>query len=187
MKHISFINNIDIANKKSNKKSNFSPKEWVELRNLMNQSNIVIKEADKGGAVTVLSKHHYRAMIYEHLSNLDKNLDPTIMKKLKKLLNKHKSIFTVKEFKYLNEADYSTSNFYGLPKIHKSQLITNAIKEQNSEVVSINEPQDLKVKPIVGGPKCPTRKLSELIDALLKPFLKHLKSYIRDGIDFLNK
>ena len=93
--HISFINNIDIANEKSNKKSNFSPKEWTELRNLMNQSNIVVKEADKGGAVTVLSKHYYRAMIYEHISNqntyqkLDKNLDPTIMKKLKKLLNKH--------------------------------------------------------------------------------------------------
>ena len=160
--HISFINNIDIANEKSNKKSNFSPKEWVELRNLMNKSDIVIKEADKGGAVTVLSKHHYRAMIYEHPSNqntyqkLDKNLDPTIMKKLKKLSNKHKSIFTVKEFKYLNEADFSTSNFYGLPKIHKSQLITNAIKEQNSEVVSNNEPQDVKVRPIVGGPKCST-------------------------------
>ena len=168
--HISFVNNLDITNEKSNKKSNFSPKEWIELRNSMNQPNIVIREADKGGAVTVLSKNHYRAMIYEHLSNqntyqkLDKNLDPTIMKKLKKLLNKHKSIFTVKEFKYLNEADYNTSNFYGLPKIHKSQLITNAIKEQNSEVVSI------KVRPIVGGPKCPTRKLSELIYTLSKPF-----------------
>ena len=176
--HISFINNIDIANENSNKKSNFSSKEWAELRNLMNQSDIVIKEADKGGAATVLSKHHYRAMIYEHLSNqntyqkLDKNLDPSIMKNLKRLLNKHKSIFTVKEFKYLNEADYSTSSFYGLPKIHKSQFITNAFKEQNSEVVSINEPQDLKVRPIVGEPKCPTRKLSELMDALLKPFLE---------------
>ena len=87
--HTDFINNIDIANGKSNKKSNFSPKEWTELRNLMNQPDIVIKEADKGGAVTVLSKNHYRAMIYEHLSNqntyrkLDKNLDPVIRKKLK--------------------------------------------------------------------------------------------------------
>ena len=36
------------------------------------------------------------------------------------------------------KTDYNTSNFYGLPKIHRSQLITNAIKEQNSEVVSIN-------------------------------------------------
>ena len=31
------------------------------------------------------------------------------------------------------------------------------------------------------------RKLSEFIDALLKLFLKHVKSYIRDSIDFLNK
>ena len=74
--HISFINDIDIANEKSNKESNFSPKEWTELRNL---NDILIKEADKGGAVTVLSKNHCRAMIYEHLSNqntyqkLDKN------------------------------------------------------------------------------------------------------------------
>ena len=93
----------------------------------------------------------------------------------------------VKEFKYLNEADCNTSNFYGLPKIHKSQLITNAIEKQNSEVVSINESQNLKVRPIVGGPKCPTRKLSELIDAFLKPFLKHVNSYIRDSRDFINK
>ena len=129
--HISFINNIYITNEKSNKKSNFLPKEWAELRNLMNQLDIVIKEADKGGAVTVLSKNHYRAMIYEHLSNqntyqkLDKNLDPTIMKKLKKLLNKHKSIFTDKKFKYLNEDDYNSSNFHGLPKMR--MIITQAI------------------------------------------------------------
>ena len=55
----------------------------------MNQPGIVIKEADRGGAATVLSKNHYRAMIYEHFSNqntcqkLDKNLDPAIRKKLK--------------------------------------------------------------------------------------------------------
>ena len=102
--HISFINNINTDNEKSNKKRNFLPNEWAELRNLMNQPDIVIKEADKRGAVTVLSKNHYRAMIYEQLSNentyqkLDKNLDPTIMKKIEKLLNELKSIFTVKEF-----------------------------------------------------------------------------------------
>ena len=41
---------------------------------------------------------------------MDKIFDPTIMKKIKKLLNKHKSIFTYKEFKYLNNADYITYN-----------------------------------------------------------------------------
>ena len=37
----------------------------------MNQPDIAIKEAAKGGAVAVLSKNHYRAMLYEHLSNLN--------------------------------------------------------------------------------------------------------------------
>ena len=65
--HISFKNNINIINEKSNKKSNFPLKEWTKLRNLMNQPDIVIKEADKGGAVTVLSKNHYRAIkIWPH-------------------------------------------------------------------------------------------------------------------------
>ena len=41
---------------------------------------------------------------------LDKNLDPAIMKKFRKLLSKHKNIFTDKEFKYLNESDNNTSN-----------------------------------------------------------------------------
>ena len=73
-------------------------------------------------------------------------------------MNKHKSIFTVKELKFLDKTDYNTSNFYGFPKIQKSQLKTNAIIEQNSEVVSINEQHDLKVRPIVGGPLMSNQK-----------------------------
>ena len=115
-----------------------------------------------------------------------------IKKKLKILLSKHKNIFADKEFQQLNEADYNTSNFQGLPKIHKSQLKTNAIKEQNSEAININKPQELKVRPIVEEPNYPTRTFGEVIDTLLKPFLKHQlslkkKRYIRDSIDFLNK
>ena len=80
-----------------------------------------------------------------------------------------------------------TSNFYELPKIHKSRLVTNAIKKQNSDIIRINEPQDLKVRPVVGGSKCPTRKLSELTSTLLWPFLKHVKNFIKEGIGYLNK
>ena len=71
-------------------------------------------------------------MVDKHLNNqnkyqkLDKNLEPTIMKIFRKL-NKHKDIFMDKEFKYLNEANYNTSNFYGLCKIHKLRLVTHAI------------------------------------------------------------
>ena len=42
------------------------------------------------------------------------------------------------------------------------------------------------MRPIVAGPSCPTHRLSNLIDMLLKPLLKHVRSYIRDSVDFLN-
>ena len=77
-----------------------------------------------------------------------------------------------------------TSHFYGLSKIHKSKLIQNAIKEQQKEYVHITEPSDLKLRPTVAGPICSTRPLSNLTDILLKPFLLHLKSYIKDNLDF---
>ena len=48
------------------------------------------------------------------------------------------------------------------------------------------EPTDLKFRPIIAGPSCPTHRLSSLIDILLKPFIKHVSSYVRDDIDFLN-
>ena len=43
------------------------------------------------------------------------------------------------------------------------------------------------IPQIAAGPSCPTRRLSNLIDILLKPFLIHIKSYIKDNLDFLAK
>ena len=61
--YISFLNNIDITNEKSNTKRMGRVKKFDESARHFNQ------EADKGGAVTVLCKNHYKAMICEHLSN----------------------------------------------------------------------------------------------------------------------
>ena len=94
--------------------------------------------------------------------------------------------FTEPEWKFLNDKHHEVSKFYGLPKIHKSMIIESAINTQNSEIIKIFEPNDLKIRPIVGGHKRLTRKLSQLIDILLKPFLKHIKNFIRDSFEFLN-
>ena len=48
-------------------------------------------------------------------------------------------------------------------------VIESVMNTQNSEIIEIFEPNDLKLRPIVGGPKCPTRTLSQLIDILLNP------------------
>ena len=43
------------------------------------------------------------------------------------------------------------------------------------------------MRTIVGAPNCPTRPLIQLIDVILKPFLIHIKSYVKDNFDFLRK
>ena len=174
-------------------KNNLSKTEQSELSKLINDKTIIIKPADKGGAAVVLSTEHYKTMIMQHLNDastykkLDLNIDMKIHKNLKKLLHKYNKCFTESEQKFLNEKSFETSDFYGLPKIHKSKVIEAAIHSQNTEVVEVREPRDLKLRPIVGGPNCPTRRPSHFLDTLLKPYLKHVKSYIQDSIDFLNK
>ena len=42
------------------------------------------------------------------------------------------------------------------------------------------------MRPIVAGPSCATSRLSDFLEILLKPYLKHVKSYVRESVDFLN-
>ena len=97
--------------------------------------------------------------------------------------------FTKPEWKFLNDKHHEVSNFYGLPKIHKSKITESTINTKKSEVIEIFEPNDLKLRPIVGVRRFPTWTLSQLIDILLKPFLKHIKRsipFIRQGIFWKN-
>ena len=94
---------------------------------------------------------------------------------------------TEKEKDYLVNFTHKTSNFYGLPKVHKSEIITEQIKLPNKEYITALEPRDLKLRPIAAGPNCPTERLSTLLDIILKPLVKHIRSYVRDSLDFLSK
>ena len=82
--------------------------------------------------------------------------------------------------------DFKTSGFYGLPKIHKSKIICQEAKVQKKPYIRVLRPADLKFRPIVAGPRCPTSRLSNFVDILIKPFTLHVQSYLRDTIDFLN-
>ena len=83
--------------------------------------------------------------------------------------------------------EIKTSNFYGLPIVHKSKQINEKCKSTNSGYVEITDHiSDLKLRPIVTGPSCHTHRLSNLIDILLRPYTKHVTSYLRDTTGFLN-
>ena len=52
-----------------NSKSNLANAEWKDLLPLKNNSELIIKEADKGGCVVLMNKTHYKKMIFQHLND----------------------------------------------------------------------------------------------------------------------
>ena len=75
------------------------------------------------------------------------------------LLHKCNKCFTESEQKSLNKNFFETSNFYNLPKTHKSKVREAAVYSQNTEVVMVRKLSNLKLRPIVGGPNWTTRRL----------------------------
>ena len=140
-----------------------------------------------------MTSKHYEKIIYLQLHDeqthkkLEGNIDSKIERQAIKLANQYKDNFTDLEYKYLTRFVSTTSEFSGLPKIHKYKILEQETKSQNNEVIDCYEPEDLKLRPIIPGTSCPTRSLSDIIDKILKPLLKHVKSYIKDSIHFLNK
>lgn len=124
-------------------------------------------------------------MIYQYLNygNIyqitDSKCDNRVMKKVCELTEKFDSQLVKKEMLFLTIFSFLMGNFYGLSKVHKIKQIKEAILQQNKEYIELYEPNDLTVRPIVGGPNCPAKPLSELIDKILKPLLIHIRSYVR--------
>nr|XP_022299146.1 uncharacterized protein LOC111107980 [Crassostrea virginica] len=109
-----------------------------------------------------------------------------VLQELSTIIDKYGQTLTTKEKAYLLSFNAKTSNFYGLPKIHKSQIIGDACKIAGSSYISVESPADLKIRPIVAGPTCETHKISNLLDILLKPYITKVQSYVRDTVDLLN-
>ena len=123
-----------------------------------NDESIVTNCGDKRRDVVIVSSGHYQNMIIQHLldettyNQLDSCVDSKIQSDLLQFLIKYVLQNLIGNFLMI-------SAFYGLPKIHKSMVIKSAIITQNSKNIGIFEPNDLKLRPIVGGgPKFLTRK-----------------------------
>lgn len=110
-----------------------------------------------------MDRTYYKTKILETLEDrnnyklIDTNIDKNIISKITKLCTTHNKILTKKEKDFLINFIPKTSNFYGLPKIHKSREIKAAIETQKSEYISIPNPSDLTFRPIVAGPACLTQ------------------------------
>ena len=174
---------------------NISVEERAAIYSLKNNRNIVILSVDKGSTVVILDRCDYVNYMESYLRDtntyrkLPGNLDNKILASISKFTAKYKHSFdqSGKEQDFLINFDHKPANFYGLPKIHKSQIIKNTIKHSSSSYIKMDFPSDLPFRGIQGGVISPTSKLSEFLDLLLKPFCCKINSHIRDYVDFLNK
>lgn len=186
------VENIPLNDKGGEVKDNLTKHERNSIRSLSADKNIIIKEADKGGSIIIMDTEHYKNMVnsilmdesyYERLRS-----DPQKETRVKydRLVKKYSNCLTKKEKDYLTCFEKKESQFYGLPKVHKSKQISEKCRTAESSYVKIKDVNDLKLRPIVAGPACQTHRISNLLDILLKPFIKHVPSFLRDTTDFLN-
>ena len=172
------------------KKSNFSQQEWKCINDLKNDTSITIKEADKGNAVIIMNSDYYKRLVLNIINDEHYYIkypsysSQKIFKQLNELIAKYGIGLTDKERAYITDFECKESNFYGLPKVHKSQTISDACMNNTSSYIEVSEPKDLKLRPIVAGPCCETHRLSNFIDILLKPYVSKVRSYIKDTSDF---
>ncbi len=156
------------------RKDNLTHIQRQALTQLRNRSDIIIKPADKGSAIVVLSKEAYMAEAYRQLSDTryyrKLDLDPTAQhtEQVRELvLEMFKGDHISKDtFKYLTPTNPRTARFYHLPKIHK---------------------QGNPGRPIVSSCAAPTERISEFVDYYLRPLVVQAPSYIKDTSDFLRK
>jgi hypothetical protein len=166
-------------------KSNLTNDERAALRGLKDNSNIVIKSADKGGAIVVMDREAYVTEAYRQLSNpkyykkLPAPIFPDNIAKLNSVLQRisNKGLINEKQLAFLS-ADIENTRprlFYLLPKIHK-------------KAESWPQPGRMpEGRPIVSDCSSESYNISEYIDSFISPLACQHPAYIKDTYDFVNK
>ena len=150
-------NKSDLINStfRAPRRQNITRQQRDAIKALQSNKDIIIKPADKGGAMVILNKEDY---IREGLRQLsDANF---YLKTNTDLSSKHQvdDMVTNEEIDkscadYLCSPEFRTSKFYMLPKIHKR----------------LDNPPG---RPIVSGNGCPTERISQFVDFFLKPIVQ---------------
>ncbi|CAN7944172.1 unnamed protein product, partial [Ixodes hexagonus] len=155
----------------SGAKSNLKPDEQDSLESLQQREDIVIKPADKGGAIVIMDASMYKAEALRQLSDINfyKTLtqDPTekfatSIQRILTRLHKDKKI-DGHLLNFLAPTNCKPGRFYLLPKIHKPGNTGRPIVSSNGTV---------------------TENLSSFVDYLIKDLPETFASYVKDTNHF---
>ena len=154
--------------------SNLTHEQKQSLTKLSRNKDIVIKKADKGGAIVIMNKCDYVKKAYDLLSNkkhyLKIETDPT--KDLKTNIESYIDVavrryhISKQTAKFIKPTDdFRVPIFYILPKIHK---------------------MGTPGRPIVSAIKSVTENISEFLTLCIQPLLPKLRSYVKDTKHFVS-
>ncbi len=137
---------------------------------------IIVKPADKGGAVVVWGREQYIQEGLRKLTNpeyylaLTANPLESMTIQLTNFLStaKDNNWISQKEYDFLLCKDPRVPSFYMLPKIHRNL-------------------ESLPGRPIISGNGSLTESASQYVDFFIKPYVCTLPSYIQDSTHVLNK
>ncbi|XP_056419511.1 saxiphilin-like [Hyla sarda] len=158
-----------LAHTKSHHANNLTRLEQAALDSLSTADDLVVRQADKGGAVVILDKGLYRQINLDMLSDPNTyrvlRSDPTSIFKQRLVelvdLGKEKGFFTLREADFLIVEYPIIPIFHSLSKIHK---------------LCFPPP----CRPIVAGIGSLSENLCAWIDSLLQPLIPQIPAYIQD-------
>lgn len=156
--------------------SNITKEEREALRNLQNDTSIIIKEADKGSAVVVWDREDYLKEAEKQLSDekVYEEVSPKYELHLRNIISSFLAKVKVRGDISNQTLDYFMVNkpklgrFYLLPKIHKRLY-------------------NVPGRPVISNTGFYTENISAFLDYHLQPLAKKVRSYVKDTNDFLKK
>ena len=158
------------------------------LMTKIRSNEIMIKPADKGSIVVVISSEYYWKMCQSHLNNeqyyrwlFGNGSSLIVNEKIINYAKKYRSILTDNEYEYLINRNYKISNFYVNPKSNKSKELYEIIENKNSECISITQNLQIEGRPIVAGPVYYTSGISQMLHLFLEPSLSFIPPILTDS------
>ncbi|CAJ0966902.1 unnamed protein product [Ranitomeya imitator] len=153
---------------------NLTLRERQSLQSLKSDSSLVIKPANKGGAIVIMDKSDYLKEIMRQLDNttiyrkLDSNPTQSIRNRISAILREYTTlgVLDLKTCNYLTNDHPVTPVFYTLPKIHKN----------------LEHPPG---RPIVAATNSILSPIAMFLEKILTPHIQSTKSFLLDIGAFL--
>ena len=155
--------------------------EYLAMRSLANDRNVIIKPADKWSSIVVWDRLDYLAEAEKQLNDSKTYKEIQWSEKDQiKLVEKSKSMFEELKKKTViteKEKNYFKFNFKKATNVGKLYLLPKIN----------NRLGNVPGHPVISNCGTPTEKVLEYLDRHLQPVMKERKYYITDAADFLDK